>query len=153
MKEIEMFQESDSAERMSWSEMVKCASGTEADRRNQYRFLGWMAVWGISFLGGTALLRAENIVSPWKWVIPLLAGALAVAAMAAYLKFLREADELTRKIQSDGIAFGFAVGLIFTVGYQMFEWAGAPTLDMSTVATVMLVSFSVGQVNAMRRYR
>jgi len=148
-----MFHESDGAERMSWSEMFKCASGTEADRRNQYRFLGWMAIWGLSFVGGTALLRDEGIASPWKWIVPVAAGALALATMSAYLKFLREADELTRKIQTDGIAFGFGVGLIFTIGYQMFEWAGAPTLDLSAIATVMLVSFSVGQVNAMRRYR
>ena len=73
--------------------------------------------------------------------------------MLAYLKFLREADELARKIQFDGIAFAFGVGILLTVGYQMFEWAGAPVLELSTVATIMLVAFSVGQINAMRRYR
>lgn len=148
-----MFHESDGSEPMSWGEMFKCAQGTESDRRNQYRFLGWMAAWGISFVGGTAVLRSDDLAAPLQWGIPVLATVLAIAAMSAYVKFLREADELTRKIQFDGIAFAFGVGVILSVGYQMFEWAGAPILELSTVATVMLVAFAGGQLNAMRRYR
>ena len=148
-----MFHESETSERMSWGEVIKCASGTEADRHNQYRMLKWMAAWGVSFVGGTALLRSDELSSGWKWAVPSLAAILGVAAMLAYLKFLREADELARKIQFDGIAFAFGVGILLTVGYQMFEWAGAPVLELSTVATIMLVAFSVGQINAMRRYR
>lgn len=148
-----MFHESDTPERMSWGDVIKCASGTEADRHNQYRMLKWMAAWGVSFVGGTALLRSDDVAAGWRWAIASLAAMLGVATIAAYLKFLREADELARKIQFEGIAFAFGVGLLLTVGYQMFEWAGAPVLELSAVATVMLVAFSVGQINAMRRYR
>lgn len=148
-----MIHESDGTERMSWSEMVKCASGTEADRKNQYRMLGWMAAWGVSYIGGTAILRLDDLSSAVQWGTPVLALILAVATLVAYLKFLREADELTRKIQMDGMAVGCGMAVVVTLGYQMFEWAGAPALSMNTVATVILVSVSAGQLNAMRRYR
>ena len=147
-----MLHESETAERMSWSEMLKSASGTEADRRNQYRFLAWMAAWGISFVGGTSLTNIDGI-GVWKWVAATVSALLGLATVAAYVKFLRESDELTRKIQMEGISFAFGVGIVLTVTYQMFQWAGAPVLELSTVATVMLVSFAFGQMNALRRYR
>ena len=58
-----MFHESETSERMSWGEVIKCASGTEADRHNQYRMLKWMAAWGVSFVGGTALTNFRQVGS------------------------------------------------------------------------------------------
>ena len=78
---------------------------------------------------------------------------MGLAPLVAYLRFLRQADEMLRKIQFEGLAFGFGAGIVFSIGYELLASAGAPALPPSATAAVMLVSWSIGQLVGWRRYR
>ena len=141
-------------ERQSWWEMIKSCSGTEADRRNQYRFLAWLLAWAVSFLAATWALRSDlGLEGPAAWTIAIGPDVLGICALLAYLHFLRMADELLRKIQLEGLALGFGAGVIFAMSYQLLERAGAPQLRVSDTVVVMMVGWAVGQLLGLRRYR
>jgi hypothetical protein len=139
----------------SWWQHVLQHSGTEADRRNQYRFLLWTAAWGVSFLGATWLLRASDVrLDGWAvWTVAIAPNVLAVVAGATYVRFLREADELIRKIQLEALAIGFAAALLIGIGSTLLERAGAPEVGVGDLTVIMMVAFALGQLIGLQRYR
>ncbi len=141
-------------DRRSWWQMIKSCSGTELDRRNQYRFIAWMFAWALSFVAATWILQGDRgLASPVVWLVAVAPIALGIAAVFAYLRFLRMADELLQKIQLEGLALGFGAGVIFAMGYQLLERAGAPPLEIGDTVVVMMVAWAIGQLLGMRRYR
>lgn len=141
-------------DRRSWWKLIKSCSGTELDRRNQYRFTAWLMAWAVSFLAATWTLQADlGLPSPVSWLVALTPNVFGIVALFAYLRFLRMADELLRKIQLEGLALGFGAGVVFAMGYQLLERAGAPQLQVSAPAVVMMVGWALGQLLGMRRYR
>ena len=136
----------------SWWDAVKSCSGTAADRTNQYRFLAWTAVWGVSFAAATWILAGDRAPpGAVAWLVaalPLVPGALA---LRAYLRFLRMADEMIRKIQHESLAFGCGCGVMAGVGYPLLELAGAPQFPDLTLLALML-GWSFGQLWGLRRH-
>lgn len=137
-------------ERGSWWEAIKRCSGTKADRRNQYWFSAWAFAWAISFVAANWFIGEHNPAGGLLWLVASAPILFAVAALLAYMHFLHEADELLRKIQIDGLAFGFGAALIFTSAYSLFEVAGAPPADMFMV---MIAAWMIGMLVGTWRYR
>lgn len=132
----------------------QCDAGlTPRDRRNQWRFVVILLSWALSFVIAIYLLRND-------WVTSLTAGtalalipiALGLLALLTYLKFLREADEMTRRIQLEALAIGFGAGAIYTLGYPALEAAGWPEPSDSAPAVVLMVGWGLGGLFALRRY-
>jgi len=141
-------------ERAGIWQAVKACSGTAADRRNQYRFVAWLFGWGVTFVGASWLLQNnENIGQALAWSIAILPNLFSVAALFAYLKFLREADELVRRIQLEGLAFGFGAGVIFAMACFTLEHVGVPKLTGDRTIFVMMMGWVIGQLAATWRYR
>lgn len=138
-----------------WHWLSSCAGAlTETDRRNSNRFVLWTLTWAVGFTAaGLALKLLPGLPGYAAWTIAAAPNALGLVALLAYLRFLRQADELVRRIQLEGLAFGFGVGAVFAIGYQLFELAGAPPLDLDDGALVMFLAWALGQWLATRRYR
>jgi Na+-translocating ferredoxin:NAD+ oxidoreductase RnfA subunit len=123
------------------------------DTHNLRVFSAWVVAAALSF--ATSLIVIDGMPSargPLGWFLATLTGVLAVAAIRAYLRFIRVADELLRKIQLDGLAVGFGAGVVFTMCSSILERLGAPRLEMSAPFVVMLVFWALGQYLGMRRY-
>jgi len=73
-------------------------------------------------------------------------------AVLAFIRFLREADELLRKIQLEALGVAFGAGAVFTLGYRLCERIGAPRLDVSDGYLVMMIFWTLGQYLGYRRY-
>jgi uncharacterized membrane protein YjjB (DUF3815 family) len=140
-------------ERRTYLQMFRSCSGTVADRRNQYRYLAWAALWAASFATATwALSRGlvQGGTAAWATaILPLIPGLLA---LRAYLRFLTEADELIRKIQFESLAFGFGCGVLAGLGYPLLERAGAPEAP-ELMLLVMMFGWAIRQLWAMHQYR
>ena len=143
----------DDGNRRSWWGIVKACSGTAADRRNQYWFLGWMFAWAVSFVAATWVLKVVELQGVAAWLVAGGPAVFSVGALLAYLKFLRMADEFIRHMQMEGLALGFGVGVVFAMGYQVLEYAGAPQVQLSDLAALMMFAWAGGQLLAMGRYR
>ncbi|MEE8243945.1 MAG: hypothetical protein V3R27_03040 [Pseudomonadales bacterium] len=140
------------AQRKGWWALILACSGTAADRRNQYIFLGWLFAWAVSFLAATWALKFLDLQGIAAWLLAIAPNVFSIGALFAYLHFLRMADELIRQIQLEGLAFGFGAGAIFAMGYQLMEHAGAPELHVGDPVVVMMVAWALGQLIGMRRY-
>ena len=146
--------ETNDSTRMSFWEVLKCGSGTARDRRNQYVYLAWLVAWAIAFVGGKWILVNRMPESEvFAWILAVLPTLMLVGAVFAYIKFLREADELIRKIQMDALAVAFGIGVIMGLAYETLELVGVPLAEPSLIAVTMMVVWSLAQFDAIRRYR
>ncbi len=135
-------------------QMIKNCSGTELDRRNQYRFTAWSLAWALTYVAASWTLKSDReLAAPLTWALVAVPTLLSIVAVFAYLRFLRMADELLRKIQLDGLATGFAAGLVYIIGYQLLEAVGASPLQSDNVVLVMVFGWMLGQFIGMWRYR
>lgn len=137
-----------------WQQLANSCSGTAQDRRNSRRLVLLSLAWAICLLVVTRVLKSDpGFSAPTAWAIASLPTLLSIALMLGYVSYLRQADELMRKIQMDGLAFGFGAGAIFTMGYPLFELVGAPPQDAGDVLLVLILGWMFGQVIGLWRYR
>jgi len=140
--------------RRSWWASDLCGDLTPRDRQNVARLGWWTLVWTIAFAVATILIRNEvipaGVVSLVAATVPAIIG---FGVIRAFMRFLREVDELQRKIQLEALALGFGAGALFMMSYRLFERLGAPGLDLNDPLLVMVLAWTVGLVHGARRYR
>jgi hypothetical protein len=123
------------------------------DARLQLRTNYWLFAAALSFVAATAALRYRSVV-PWALAALAVALTLALFALAirSYLTFLHGADELLRKIQTEALALGFAVGAAFSMLYPLLQGLGAPELGSHATPMVMISCWALGSWLGERRY-
>lgn len=123
------------------------------DRRNQRQVALWSLVWALSFTAVTLVIKKEWL-PPWAVLVGVLGTALlGLATVLAYRRFLREADELRRKIEMEALALAFGVGVIGGMTYWLLTLSGnLPATDFVFVFFAMIVTHSVGSLLGHRRY-
>lgn len=142
-----------------WSQWVgSCAGLTSGSRRHFVSFTVWELLWAASLatvafarefdmepeftnLGGVAIALAA---------IPF---ALACLTLRAYARFLRSADELTQKIQMEGLKMGLVFVVIYLSVHPLAEHLGVGPTQFPTPLFLVLIGHGLGQVLAARRYR
>lgn len=103
---------------------------TPRDRRNLLLLAALMAAWAAAFVGGMMIIERDLVVDgPVAWGLAALNLVLAAAALLAYVHYLREADELQRRIHLQALALGFGGGWLAVAGYRLFELLEAPYAD------------------------
>ncbi len=141
-----------------WWEHMKTYSGTEQDRRRQRRFALLTLLWAVSFLVATWAFRSDLELAPAVgWLVAIVPIVLAGVALRSYMGFLRNADELIRRIQLEALGIAVAAALVWAIGYPLLEMAGAPELDRawvwSTHIVILSIAFAVGQIAGVIRYK
>ena len=130
-----------------------CGDMTESDRRNLNRANVWLAVWLVSFAASTFIMKGgATFAAVANWIVAAMPTAVGLGAILAYGRYLREADELQRRIQLQALALGFGVAFFFGFGYPLLEKVGAPTADISDVSVLMAFFYFVGLWLGRRRY-
>lgn len=122
-------------------------------RRYVFELLASIAAYAIVLIG-------VNKAAQWGWVpdalsvpvalLPMLPG---VATVWVIMRYIRRLDEMQRRMQFEGLAFGFAMTALITFSYGFLEGQGWPKLSMFTVLPLMHVMWVLGYVLACRRYR
>ena len=132
----------------------KTCDMTERDRRNQRKFVGWWLAWAVTWtMASIAINRAWVEPGTPQLVIAVLPTFLGVGMALAYARFLREADELQRKIQLDALALGFGAGLVGAVLYRLLERAGfVSETNVLDAILAMIVVYVIGVFIGQRRY-
>lgn len=131
-----------------------CGDTTPRDWPNMRRLLWLMFAWAVTFAGGAQLVRREIMpTGAIAWIAAAIPMVLAVFVLIAFGRFLRETDELNRRIQLQALALGFGGGWFAMAGYRVFELLGAPAIDMGGVVLVMTLLYAIGGVVGRIRYR
>jgi hypothetical protein len=127
---------------------------SRANIANARRYLILSAVWAVSLVLTLLALKAwGEALGPAAYVLALVPAAAFLGVIWAYIRFLRGADELTRKIHFEGMAVGFAAGLAWILCYPVLEAAGAPALELIDATYPMVFGYTVAVALAQRRYR
>ena len=101
---------------------------------------------------GTLLIDGRFVRPPIGWLFPLATAILGILALSAYVRFLRAADELLRKIHVEALALAFGTGAVFMTVYRLCERLGAPKLDSNDPLLVMVIACCTGLWLGVRRY-
>jgi hypothetical protein len=149
-------------ESQSWWQPF-CGTSTPADLRNNRRLLVASIVWVACFLASLMVMERYGDLS-----LAVSSAALAVAGVAwipvvrAYLRFLRETDELTRLIQMQAMAVGFTSGLLAILLGRFIERIASflpdrlvgpvELADILNPAMVMVVAFMATTIVLHRWY-
>lgn len=125
------------------------------DVANYRRFMLFTLLWVAVFLPLIFTLKTwgEALPQAAAYGLALLPTVAYLAVVWAYVRFLRHADELTRKIHQEGMVIGFGAGVVTLLGYPVFEAAGAPPGDLAYALMPMIVGYVFGILRAQRRYR
>ena len=105
------------------------------------------------FLIGSIVLLVNNPDASWRIPVALAPMAPALCILWAVIRGIAEMDELQRRIQLEGLAFGFGGTAIVTFSYGFLENVGFPQLSMFVVWPVMAALWILGLRLATRRYR
>jgi hypothetical protein len=125
---------------------------TQRDSGNLRIFSGWMLSAALVFALATVLIGGGLIPRAVAWLLTAVTAVVMILGIRSYLVFLREADELLRKIQVEGLALGFGAGATFMLVYGLLERLGLPGLRPAEPILVMVVFWALGQWIGMRRY-
>jgi len=141
----------ENAEKPFW----KLCHTTARDKRNQRFVVGWALAWAVAWVGVSRCLKTGRLVGE----IPAIAAisvttGLGLGMLLAYRHFLREADELRRKIELDALALAVGVGLVGGVGFRLLQQSGVVTGGDNFEVTVLLIAATqaIGVIMGLRRY-
>lgn len=132
---------------------VSCRDMTERDRHNERRAGAWLLVWVLSSVVVRLLIQYDLLQSGVSiWLAIVVSTALGVLAVLAYVRFIREADELIRKIQTEALALGFAAGLVGNFTYNLIERATGHRFDPGDLLLLLVIGYLAGIWAGARRY-
>ena len=114
--------------------------------------------WGAALVAYLVLLPAATAVlngfpdAPWRYAVALLPVVPMAWLAVAALLFLREADELQRRLHLEALGFAFAAGSLVTFSYGLLQLAGLPTLSWLWVWPVYGTMWIIGVAASSLRY-
>jgi len=134
--------------------LIRCSQGMrELDRRNVRRANYWLLGWMVVFVATSYTLKSGVLghgLLAWLAIVP--STALGLVAIMMFIRYLREADELLRKIQLEAIALGFGAGVLATFTGSLVSRLLEKSLDGGDILLVMVAVYVLGVIVGTRRY-
>jgi hypothetical protein len=121
------------------------------DKRYLKEFLCSMAGYSVTVPLSVWMLRGHEH-TPLGYIIAFLPIIPSAFAMWAFMRYFRGLDELQRRIQLEAVAFSFLATCLITLTWAFQQNAGLPRFDVSWVAPLLIVLWSLGLAIAKRRY-
>jgi len=133
---------------------LDACTGPQRERRNRWRVIGWSLAWAVAFLAVVFAIRREWLATGIPATLAaMVPTSLGVITALVYRTFLREADELRRKIELEALALAYAVGVVGGLAYWLLELAGVVAdADPAFLVLVMIVAHPLGNLIGHRRY-
>jgi hypothetical protein len=126
---------------------------TPRDLANQRRFNLWLAAAAVAYIGASAAVRwRASLPGPVPWLAIGGGVLLVLAAMRSYRTFLRDADELLRKVQTEALGLGFGAGALAAFFSPLVDRLAGLEMAAFSPALVMMVAWSAGAWLGTRRY-
>lgn len=132
--------------------LTHCRTMTARDRRNARRANWWLLAWMLSF-AATIFAISRQLIPGGLPTYLAIAGStlLGFVGVLAFFHFLRQADELQRKIQLEALALGFGGGFLATFTLSLLERTGLE-VDLGDPFLAMVLLYVAGILLGARRY-
>ena len=112
-----------------------------------------MVAYVVAVIVSITIIENSPVSALWRVPLALLPVIPAIFGVIAYMRFVRQMDELQRRIQFEGIAFSFGVAGILTFSYGFLENIGFPHISLMWIFPFMIVLWGIGLAIAARRYQ
>lgn len=127
------------------------------DRASARTATRWMVLWAVSFLAAILVLGpfpgGAAATPVWAWGLVLLPIVPGAFALRAYIRYLREGDELIRKIHVEAAVVGFGVASVMSVGFNLLGQLFGQWEDSGGMTFLaMWLAYSITLHRAQRRY-
>lgn len=128
--------------------------GTPSDRRHERRILYWTLAWSVLFVLAAMALKFDWVEPGLPATLLTLATAIpGIGVLLAYVRLLREGDELRRKIEMEALALAFGVGVLGGLTYELVGEAGwLPEADVNNLLVGMILTYVGGVLYGRWRY-
>ncbi|MFI2667686.1 hypothetical protein [Micromonospora carbonacea] len=108
----------------------------------------------VGVLVGTLIgLRALPDDSLLRYVLAPLPVLPAVGLVIAFVRYLRDIDELQRRIQLEALAIAFGASALISFCYGFLENAGLPRLSAIWIGPAMVMLWGLSSGFVSRRFR
>lgn len=118
---------------------------------------GWFSVaslvWAASWVAAAYIFKNRLVAAPASLAVAAVPGVFAVTMVLVFMRYLRELDELQRRIQLGALAFSLGATWVAIATYPLFETAGALKADSAPYIFLMVLAYMVGNIVAWVRYR
>jgi hypothetical protein len=135
--------------------MIDADSFAALTTKNHIRLLCWIFLWV-----GTMVLADKAELYQWhsSALISMLAivinAAIGLGVIFTFMRYLKELDELQRKIQLDALALSMGVSLVASFSYSLLVTAKFITgVEVSDIILLMTLTYVVGTIVGQIRYR
>ena len=124
-------------------------------RKNSTRII----LWSIAF-AGTLVLANKAVLYEWYTSDLIAIGAVVLNALAgiglifAFIRSLKEGDDLQRKIQLDALSVAMGVALVGGFSYSLLVTSGfIIDEEVTDITLLMVVAYMVAVIAGQVRYR
>ncbi|HMB70036.1 MAG TPA: hypothetical protein VKU85_12025 [bacterium] len=133
---------------------LACEEAPARDRQNLRRLRVSLLTWGATFLIVTLAATRDWLGPAWLEVAAiLLCTTLGGAALLRYGRYVREADELRRKIEVDSSGYALGVGVLAGLTYFLLDATGfVGETEVLHLVTLMLLTKGAAEFLLKRRY-
>lgn len=121
---------------------------------------GYLARLGLSMIGyvivliiSITVLKSMAPEDPFRYIVALAPVVPLIFAFFAYIWFVRQVDEMQRRIQFEAVSIGMALTLFITLTLGFLEIAGFPRIDMIWVPAILIFSWGIGVAIVNGRYK
>ena len=117
--------------------------------------LAWLATLALAKFGPELLWDSQQTVASWAAVAANL--VVGIGWIVAFTRFLRQLDELQRKIIQDALAAALGVGWVGGFAYVVADAAGLVDYDVdiavlpALLGVVYMIAFVVSTISLARR--
>lgn len=134
---------------------IACRGLPARDIKNANIVNLWALAWAIS-------LGLISFLSKYQWYSPGFPTILAftiqtgigIGMLLAFIRFLKNLDEMERKIQLDALALSVGVTVVAFASYSILEKSGiVPDLKSSYLIALIALTYMAGIVFGRIRYR
>jgi hypothetical protein len=121
---------------------------------------GYLVRFGASMLGYVVILiisitLLNNMADddPVRYLVGLLPMIPLFFAFLSYLWYVRQVDEMKRRIQFEAVSIGMGLTLFITLTLSFLEIAGFPRIDMIWVPVTLIFCWGLGVAITNQRYK
>jgi hypothetical protein len=134
--------------------LARCFGSSPRERQAGAWLSRVCLVYALTFVGSTYALKHELVGAPVSWLVAAAPAAAAAAVLLVFVRYLRELDELQRRIQLGALAFALGAAWVAISAYPLLGLTGAPPMAGPALCiAVMALAYCLGIVVAGVRYR
>ncbi len=134
---------------------ILCTKLPARDVKNANALNLWALVWVANLVIITFISKYEWYSAPLPITIAFaLSIGIGIGMILAYKRFLKELDEMERKIQLDALALSVGVTLVAFGGYSILDKAAVvPELQASHLIMLIAITYIAGIIAGRIRYQ